>query len=378
MRLTLAWLASVLLVTPAFAAQPTDPTATAIFAGGNLTFNGFNTVIGGPIVANGNVLHNGGTLNFASLYAGGSFSDTPASYQNSTGDILFGGNITNLGGPGSTFGGNITSGGSIAFLNSSQQVAGNVTAALNVSLPFSFAAIHGNVLAGGDVNIQGDVGGNVTYGNNFTLGTFGSVSGITAQGGPVTPTPFVPLTLPAGSNLTPGLTNVTLASFEDRSLAPGAYGALTMTVGNTLSLSAGQYVFSSFTSGSVLNHLSFDTSAGPISIYVKEDFDFDLIQDINGVSLFAGGTPNPDDSHDIFFETGANFIGGSSFFGTVFAPNGNVTLETFTQATGRILAGHDVIINSGGVTLVPEPASLGVLACAGILLARRRRRATAA
>jgi hypothetical protein len=370
----LGFVAAVSVPSLVQAAEPADPMQAAVFAGGNLTFNAFDAVTGGPVVANGNVLHNGGSLDVPSIYAGGTFTDTRASFQNTSGEILFGGDITNLGGPGSIFGGNITSGGSIAFLTANETINGNVTARNNVALTFAFSTINGNVLAGGDVSLIGTVVGNVTYGGNYTLSGFGQVTGTTTHGGAVTPTPYVPLTLPAGRALAPGASDVTLGNSETRSLAPGAYGAVTFGAGDTLQLSAGQYIFSSISNGFAFNNLSFDTSGGPINIFVAGDWDFKLGQVINGQPL-SGGAPNPLDSTGIFLEVGGNFTADASLYGTVFAPNGNITLDSFASVTGRVLAGHDVTINTGSVTVVPEPASAAVLlAGACWVLTRGRRR----
>ncbi len=347
----------------------------AVFAGGNIIFNGFNDVIGAPVIANGNVMHNGGSLNVDSIFAAGAFTRTGASFQNSIGDILFGGNIVDIGGPGSVIGGNLISGGNITFQITSTTVAGDVIAAGSVSQPFSFAEIQGSVLAGGNVNIQGTVQGDVKYGGTLTQGTFATINGATTHGGPVVPPAYAPITLPAGRDLTPGVNNITLSNFQDISLLPGTYGNLVFASGNTVSLSAGQYVFADISNSFSLNHLSFDTSGGPINLYVDDDFDFNLVQDVNGEPLFVGGNPDPNNAFDIFMEVAGSFTSSTDIYGTVFAPNGDITLNSFSEVTGRLFAGRDVIMNSSSVT-VPEPASLAMLAIGGMLLllhATRRR-----
>jgi hypothetical protein len=362
----------------ALAAQPTDASTAAVFAGGSLTFNSFSTVTGGPVVANGNVVHNGGSLNVPSLYSGGTFTAGSAAFQNTTGDVLFNGTISPIGGPGSVIGGNLTSAnGSVLLLNTSTVVNGNVTAALDVSEPFSFAKINGNVLAGGNANIAGTVTGNVTYGGTYTQGTFASVGGTIAQSAaPVTPTPYQPLTLPAGRNLTGGANNITLATFEDRTLTPGTYGTLTFASGNTVSLTAGDYTFAGIANTFTLNELSFDTSGGPIRLFVDGDLNFNLVQVLNGQPLFAGGTPNPADSLKVLIEVDGSYTGNADLYGTVFAPNGNVTLNDFADVTGRVLAGGNVFLGDADVTVVPEPcaAVAMVVGAAGTGLLRRRRR----
>jgi hypothetical protein len=356
------------------AAQPTDPSTLAVFAGGSLTFNSFSTVAGAPVATNGSVAHNGGSLNVPSLYAGGTFTATGAAFQNTTGDILFNGTISSLGGPGSTIGGNVTSAqGSVLLRSSSTTISGNVTAAGDVSQPFSFGVINGNVLAGGNVGISGTVGGNVTYGGTYTPGPFATVGGTITHGGAVTPTAYQPLTLPAGRNLTGGTNNITLATFEDRTLLPGTYGTLAFASGNTVSLTAGDYTFAGITNSFTLNELSFDTSGGPIRLFIDGNLNFNLVQVLNGQPLFVGGTPNPADSLKVLIEVDGSYTGNADLFGTIFAPNGNITLNDFADVTGRVLAGGNVFLGDTDVTVVPEPAALTALAGAGLLLRRRRR-----
>jgi hypothetical protein len=190
----------------------------------------------------------------------------------------------------------------------------------------------------------------------------------------VTVPAYVPLTLPAGRTLTAGTTDITLAHFENRSIAPGVYGTLNYATGNTVTLTAGQYVFANIVSSFALNKLAFDTSAGPINVYLPGNLDFNVVQVINGEPLFAGGNPHPADSQNIFVEVGGSYIGDASIYGTVFAPNGDITLNTFSDVTGKVLAGRDVVINSGGVTVVPEPGTLGIFAALGAAFLRRRRK----
>lgn len=362
-----------------FAAQPTDPSTAAVFAGGTLTFNSFSTVTGGPVIANGSVAHNGGSLEVPSLYSGGTFTVGSTAFQDTAGDVLFNGTITSLGGPGSVIGGNVTSAtGSVLLRDTASTVVnGNVTAALDVKQSFTFSQIHGNVLAGGNANVAGTVTGNVTYGGTYTPGPFTSVGGTVSQSAaPVTPTPYQPLTLPAGRNLTGGANNITLANFEDRTLTPGTYGTLTFASGNTVSLTAGDYTFAGIANTFTLNELSFDTSGGPIRLFVDGDLNFNLVQVVNGQALFAGGTPNPADSLKVLIEVDGSYTGNADLYGTVFAPNGNITLNDFADVTGRVLAGGNVFIGATDVTVVPEPTvALGVIvaAVAGTGLRRRRR-----
>ena len=376
-RSAMAGLAAVGAV--GLAAQPADARQAAVFAGGNLNFNSFSTVAGGPVVANGNVFHGKGLLTVDALYGGGTFSQGDVASQGVGGDVLFNGNIVGLGGPGGPgaptgfVAGSVTSAaGGINFLSpAGVNVAGDVTAAGDVSQRFNLNAIGGSVLSGGNVLINGRVGGGVTYGGTFTRGTFATIGGPIAQGGPVNPAPFRPLAAPAGSGLASTGPDVTLGFGERRTLAPGNYGVLAYDEVNTVSLTAGTYVFKDIASTFVGNTLSLDTSGGPIKIFVDGDVTLELAQVVNGVSV-RSPFANPADSQDISFEVAGNFTAGAPMYGSIFAPNGSVTLQDFSNVTGRITAAGDVNIGAANVTVVPEPAGLTVLLGGAMLLCRRR------
>jgi hypothetical protein len=70
--------------------------------------------------------------------------------------------------------------------------------------------------------------------------------------------------LPPPPSATGGTTNL---SPSGGSIAPGAYGTLTVGNNTTIGFSAGTYVFSSWTTGNSDTY-NFDTSAGPISIII--------------------------------------------------------------------------------------------------------------
>jgi hypothetical protein len=352
------------------AAQILDPTAAAVFAGSGLTFGGSTTVTGGPVLSNDSVFHAGGSLNLTSIYAGGSFNAGSAAFQNSTGEWLFNGSINNLGGPGSVIAGPVTSAlGNVITRSSSQTINGNVTA-------FGDArqlggTINGTLRGGGNVNVSGTVNGNVVYGGAYSTGPFGAVTGTVTAGGPVSPTTYVPLTLPAGSGLAANTNDITLTTFETRTLTPGVYGDLTFASSNTVNLSAGTYVFSGLFNANSLNPLSFNTSAGPIKIYVAGDLDFNFSQAVNGLALNSASAL---DSQKISFEAAGSIIAESDVFGRLFAPNGDITLSTFADVTGPVLAGGNVVmLGSNSVTLVPEPTAVAMIGAAGLMALRRRR-----
>jgi len=343
----------------------------SLYAGGALTFGNNVSVNGGATVAGANVT---GTLDVDSIYGTGSL--TSNGFDQTRGEVFFNGSINGVGGPGSVIDGPVTSAAGDITIAGSTTVNGNVTASGNINQTFTFGTFNGNVLAGGDVDLQGTVNGDVTHGGSLTLGTFADVTGTTTPGGPVSPTPFVAPNLGPGRLLSAGSNDIDLVNFEDIALTPGTYGSLNYAQGNTVSLTAGAYVFADIVSGFNLNELSFDTSGGDIEFYIEAaDVNLDLVQVVNGVALFAGVEPDPATALNITLEVADSLELASDFYGTVLAPEGNLTLDTFTQLTGRALAGGDVLLrNSSAIRAVPEPSSL-LLTLGGLgLLARRRAR----
>ncbi|MEM6853538.1 MAG: hypothetical protein AAF593_03930 [Planctomycetota bacterium] len=366
-----AWaIAGVFLVSAPAVGQTIDLEEVSLYGGSTLTLGSGASVEGGATVAVGDVF---GTLDVDAIFGGGSLVSD--GFDDTRGPVFFNGSITGVGGPGSVIDGPVTSVNGDIDISGSTEVNGDVTAGGNISQTFTFGTFNGNVLAGGDVDLQGTVNGNVTHGGSLTLGTFANVTGTTASGGPVNPTPFVAPNLAPGSLLTAGSNDINLATFQDIALAPGTYGSLNYDEGNTVSLTAGTYVFADIVSGFSLNELSFDTTGGDIFIYIEAaDVSLDLVQVVNGTALFAGVQPDPADALEITLEVADSLTLASDFYGTVLAPEGNLTLDTFTELTGRALAGGDVFLgDSTAILAVPEPASFVVLVGVLGMTARRRR-----
>ncbi len=318
-------------------AQSALPEDVTLYAGGTLQFNGFSTISGGSVVAGGDVAHTGGSLTVDQISGAGAFSADGAAFQDSLGPVFFNRDITELGGPGSVIDGPVTSSqGSIDFLDTSTTINGNVTAANDIEFDFVFGTINGNVTAGGTTNITATVSG-------------------TTSTPTVATTPFAIEPLPPGRGLFAGTNDINLATFEDITLPPGTYGSLNFDSSNVVTLTAGSYIFENIVSDFSLNELSFDTTAGNIDLYIAaDDVAIDLIQVIDGISLFNAGDPDPQLSRNVFIEVAGNLTIGSRFFGTFFAPNGDVTVENFADITGRVFAGGNVIIEDVDILSVED------------------------
>lgn len=113
---------------------------------------------------------------------------TGANRMTVNGDIYATGNL--LLSSNATVSGSVTSLGSVTTSNNST-FAGDLRAATNVTLNNSFSTVMGNVYAGGNVTMTGQVKGNVQAGGTISGGT---VDGSRAQNSP--PQPPLPLTLP--------------------------------------------------------------------------------------------------------------------------------------------------------------------------------------
>ena len=322
------------------------PSGITLYAGGNLDFASFSTISGGSVVAGGDVTHTGGVLTVDQIFGAGGFTaDGPAfqnsspAFQNSSGPVVFNGDILELGGIGTVFDGPISSlQGSIDFQDSTSTINGDVLATGSIEFEFVFGTINGNVVASGPVNITATVNGTVN------------------SGVPIDLTPYTLPPLPAGRGLTAGTNDIDLAAFQDITLAPGTYGVLNFNLSNTVTLTAGSYVFENIVSEFNVNELNFDTRAGNIDLYIAaNDFVFDgLAQEINGQSFFLNGSPDPILSNNIFIETAGNLTIGTEVFGTFFAPNGDVTLDNFSDITGRVFAGGNVTVNNVDICMTPD------------------------
>mgnify|MGYP002622145728 CR=1 FL=1 len=357
------------------------------FSGGVNTFEDPGVVMG----SNGDMYLSGG--NFGSLRGGGSLYSY-SSGPRIQGDVVFGDNVMmgtfsrmtgNVHAGGDVFmrtelTGSVTAGGTVVL---SDDVTGDVTAGGAATIT---RLVGGSLRAGGGATLSSTVGGDLIYGPGKSLHLLpGAFVGGTIDMAPVnaSPQPYHPVALPTPHSFSSGGADLFLNSSEDAMLAPGSYGTLTMVGGNDIDLTAGDYFFDKITmSGNTVN-FNFDTSGGPISIFVKGSVRLNYPNmAINGVGY---NDVDPADVGQVYWEVHDAFTAdGAEMLGTVYTPYGDLTLNRGSRATGRLIAGHDFL--SDGLTfvagsaspavLVPEPSSLVLAAAAaaalGVIVSRRR------
>ena len=375
-------LASLLLVLPTIAAA--DPISAFTLFGGNSTSLGSNVIVNSGLVgSNANVSLGGGSDTLTVLGAGVLSGGSNLSI-NSTGDVIFNGNV-GLGG-GSHATGDVDSGGNVV-LGTSAIVDGNVRAAGKVTLGGS-ATVGGDVDAGLATGIAIDLGtnakvlGNATHkaGTTISIGGGSSSVGANIVGTPAAPVPYVATVLPTPSVFSAGVTNVTKGGSQTTNLAPGSYNDIVLGSTNILNLSTGSYFFNTWDigGGSTIN---FDLTSGGISLFFTGNVG--IGNNLNVVLLNG-------DASDIYAETYGDWTlnGGGEWFGTIFGSGvgSDVHFGNNNSLTGAIFATRNLDFDGGSTAnllqadyltnnSVPEPGTLILLGSGllGLVLVGRRK-----
>jgi hypothetical protein len=369
----------------------------AVFGGQGVSIGGSSTV-DGIVASNGNVAVDVFSM-FEGLTGGGSLG-TPTKAST---DFTVNGPVTFNGGvytSGATFNGAINSGGAVNVDGSSTESitatgsvsTGHATVNGNVATAGDFTdtsggIVNGDVAANGKATVGGAIHGNVTYGTSLAVVGFGSISGSTTQGTTtVIPSSYTQTSIPPAHSFTAGGPDVTSGGSASTPLAPGTYGALNIERFAELYLTSGNYYFTSINFlGDAINFLN----VGPkshVNIFVTGDvFESDFARvTVNGASY-----SNADSSlaSDILLETHGNYSsnGANSFFGTISAPDGNVTLGNSYNLTGQVVAGgqfttgdfFDQVFVPSAMFAVPEPKAIHMTTIGAglILVVLRLRRA---
>jgi len=288
-------------------------------------------------------------------------------------------------------GGNVVAGGNVTFENPST-VKGNVLANGNVSVVLNSVA-EKDVGANGVLTVSsgGLIQGNATYGGS--LSNSGTILGSQTHA-PVVAAPlvFTPLVLPAATAFSAGGANVTGGA-----LAPGSYGDLNVPLSGQVTLTAGDYLFKDIVLGKYAT-LRLDLTDGIIRVFVEGDVTMtDLrvrVSDDGGANYATydqavANSALKARAAQSFLETHGTLDGGnnSQWFGAIYAPDEGIQFLN-GDITGALYGGGHINgdTNLLGINMdrcgsgmhfvpfvVPEPATLGLLA-AGVVAALMRRR----
>jgi predicted acyltransferase (DUF342 family) len=340
-------------------------TFNGLTGGGSLLGNSLGDfTVNGPVTFNGNVVTGQSATITGPINSGGNvdlrFAGTKTGPITARGDVFQG--------QGSTTTGNIAAGGS--FSNA------------------DFSVVNGNVSANSNVTVDGAVKGNVVFGGTLSVGPFGSITGTQTHGTvAVNPTSYALASIPNADSFSSGGPPVTGGTSLANPLAPGSYGALNIPTFGKLYLTAGNYFFDSFSFNGDSIHLLNLTPQSHINIFVKGDVFENTFANIF-VDEQPFGSANASLASNVLLETLGNYsqnsLGSVEFFGTIFAPDGNIAIGQFSSLTGSLIAGGRVDVGVGfnesfvsSSVLFPEPSSavLLVAGLAGVLvLARGHRR----
>ncbi|MGH2408002.1 MAG: hypothetical protein ACRDF7_08000, partial [Candidatus Limnocylindrales bacterium] len=196
------------------------------------------------------------------------------------------------------------------------------------------------------------IDGNLTTSGGATFASGATVGGTyTAAGSPAT---FSPLSLPTPSTYLFNINDQSCsgAGCTSLTLAPGAYGDLTIGSNKTLNLSAGRYDFGtvSINGGTIIN---VDVAAGNVEVYSGST-------STNAVSIGTGVTVNilHGSARNFYFEAAGQIdIAGSTLWrGTIYSTNVDFHQDVYSinfgscdTIVGALYSSHEVQLGSGSV-----------------------------
>ncbi len=187
-----------------------------------------------------------------------------------------------------------------------------------------------NVSTNGSVAVHGDV----LYGPGGSLSSVGGCL-ITGQVSEATqPHYFTPV-----PSFTVGTTNVNLNGTATQTISAGSYGTIDVNAQAVLTLGAGTYYVDQLTTGAQ----GALVVTGPTTIFVKTAFSLgggsimNTTTDPANLSIFYSGTSPVD------------LNGGAGFYGSVYAPNAQVTLRGNTDFYGAYVGR---LVNDSGTPSV--------------------------
>jgi len=183
----------------------------------------------------------------------------------------------------------------------------------------------GAMASNGDVDIGGtvDIYGDLAYGPTGSFSTGGGSVNVTGQ---ISQLPqehyFYPI-----PNFSVGSVNINIGGNSTASINPGSYRNVSALANSVLTLNPGTYYIDSLSIGAQAKILV----TGPTTIFVKSNLDLNgqglinLTQDPGNMTIFYSGTNS------------ASLVGGSGFYGSVYAPNAVVTLRGNAEFYGSFI-----------------------------------------
>jgi cytochrome c peroxidase len=226
-------------------------------------------------------------------------------------------------------------------------------------------ALTGDVVAGGDVSVSGDsttiagcllAHGHVTATASAALAT--SLIGERIEH-------FAPLAMPAVPPASGGATNVTVPTGATKTLAPGAWGTVTLKKGAVLVLGPGTYVFRSLTLGSSATvRDDVGGAAGSpdpndeMSLVPTEKTFVHVLGDLRlgSRAVISPGSADRSSRLKVYAHDGSRAVTldvGAVFHGSLIAPASAVTVGAGSSLAGAIYARR--IELADGVSFQPHP-----------------------
>ena len=209
----------------------------------------------------------------------------------------------------------------------------------------SLSDVNGFVFVNGDASLEGsaEIHGNLTYGGTYT-GDVDDVSGSLQQQSD----PVGEIAVPPATEFTVGTNSI--VTDEDLVLAPGSYRDVIMTgLFTDLTLTSGDYYMRQLDLQSSINVSLQIIDDQPINVFIEGNADFGRGLDffVNGVEIGTeAGDAVAELAQLVMYEVHGDVTvvatGVSAFFGTIFAPDGNVTLNVLNMH-GSIISGRPVL-----------------------------------
>jgi hypothetical protein len=264
-----------------------------------------------------------------------------------------------------TIAASIYSGGRVELSNSNT-INGNISAQNTTAATGYIFQTGSNAAITGNLNIKGSV----LLGGGFINGTVnyeGSYVGSQPSAGAIAHT----LTFP-GLPVLPRVTNISTGNIDisaTQAISPGTYRDLALPGNKTLTFSgAGNYYFRSIRNYGNFNSFVLDFKDDPTAvmrIYVGGDVDLYKLTvsfphggDASRVymQVMGNGSTAPDGVTAWTISNGASGSKRSTWYGTVYAPNGTITVgsgSSESKIIGALWSGRSVLMQTGvGITFV--------------------------